>query len=476
MMKMLVIGLRNIRRNMRRSVTTILAIAIGALAMLAFGGFMAFLVVGFRTQVIEGTGHLAVMKKGFYEFGSGNPAAYGIADYQGVIAAISDDKTLGPMINVITPTITMYGLAANFDADSSRTFYGFGVVPSDRQKMRAWDEAGITKGRVLDELGLVDEDDQRGVIGTGLARILGLCQPLKIADCFAAPARHAVPAEPQVKPGESTLPPGLDLSELARRDTQAVQASPDAGMPRIDLLSATSGGSPNIVSLYVAKARTQGARELDDVYVAMNLSLAQQLLYGRGEHKATSLVIQLHHYADMGPARRALGALIAAKGLDLEVHDFTELTPQYNQVIGFFGAIFVFIALVMGVIVLFTVANTMTMAVMERTNEIGTTRALGVRRSGIRRQFLVEGALLGVIGAALGLLSTELVAVLLNHSGLRWTPPGQAYAIPLRLLMSGIGPLIVIVMVALIVIAIVAALMPANRAARMPVVDSLRHV
>jgi len=249
MMKMPVIGLRNIRRNMRRSVTTILAIAIGALAMLAFGGFMAFLVVGFRTQVIEGTGHLAVMKKGFYEFGSGNPAAYGIADYQGVIAAISDDKTLGPMINVITPTITMYGLAANFDADSSRTFYGFGVVPSDRQKMRAWDEAGITKGRVLDELGLVDEDDQRGVIGTGLARILGLCQPLKIADCFAAPARHAVPAEPQVKPGESTLPPGLDLSELARRDTQAVQASPDAGMPRIDLLSATSGGSPNIVSL-----------------------------------------------------------------------------------------------------------------------------------------------------------------------------------------------------------------------------------
>ena len=52
----------------------------------------------------------------------------------------------------------------------------------------------------------------------------------------------------------------------------------------------------------------------------------------------------------------------------------------------------------MGVIVLFAVVNTMTMNVMERTNEIGTIRAMGVRRDGIRAQFVAGGRLLGAIG------------------------------------------------------------------------------
>jgi len=161
--------------------------------------------------------------------------------------------------------------------------------------------------------------------------------------------------------------------------------------------------------------------------------------------------------------------------VDLEIHDFTELTPMYNQVIGFFGAIFVFIAVIMAVIVLFTVINTMTMTVMERTNEIGTTRALGVRRSGIRREFLLEGMMLGVIGSALGVALTELVAFVLDHANLRWTPPGESHSIPLRMLMSDIVPLTIGVAVALVVIATAAALVPANRGARMPVVDALRH-
>jgi len=469
-MMLLTIALRNLRRNLRRSVVTIMAIAIGALAMLTFAGFMAYIVVGFRTtSAIEPNGHLAVMRTGLFTVGSGNPAAYGISGYRAVIKSISDDPTLGPMINVITPTINMFGLAANFDADSSRTFFGLGVVPADREKMRVWDESGITRERKLGELGLADDDPQRGVTGTGLARILGLCQQLKLTNCAAPPPQQAKPETPAAPPAAN------DFADLASRDLGSAEASTDSAMPRIDLLSATAGGSPNVVSLYVAKTSTQGARQLDDAFVMMHLALAQQLLYGRGEPKVTSIVIQLHHTADLDAARRRLATLFKEKGLDLEVRDYTELTPMYNQVIGFFGAIFVFIAIVMGVIVLFTVINTMSMSVMERINEIGTTRALGVRRAGIRRQFLIEGSLLGVIGAVLGVVLTELLSFALLHVNLRWTPPGEAFSIPLRMLLSGIVPLFVGVTAALIVIAVIAALIPANRAARMPVVDALRH-
>ena len=88
----------------------------------------------------------------------------------------------------------------------------------------------------------------------------------------------------------------------------------------------------------------------------------------------------------------------------------------------------------MGVIVLFTVVNTMSMSVMERTNEIGTARAMGVRRSGIRRQFLIEGWMLGVIGATAGVILATLIATWFNHLGITCMPPGQARPVPLVLL------------------------------------------
>jgi len=101
-------------------------------------------------------------------------------------------------------------------------------------------------------------------------------------------------------------------------------------------------------------------------------------------------------------------------------------------VVKLFGSIFLFIALVMGVIVLFAVVNTMTMNVMERTNEIGTIRAMGVRRRSIRSQFIVEGSLIGAFGATVGALLAVTIAAVLNGAGLTWVPPGNANPVPLQ--------------------------------------------
>lgn len=464
------IAFRNILRNARRSLMTTSAIAVGAVALILFGAFMAFLVTAFQTTTVEQTGHLSVFRTGYFDFGAGNPGAYGISDYNSVIALINEDPVLKPLVAVVTPTVSLFGLAGNFDIDASKTFLGTGVVPSDRDRMRQWDEYGIVRasGRVLSELGLADDDPTRGVLGVGIARILGLCQRLQLSDCPTPP-----------KSSDSALPdtPAIpsDLAELAQREQDPSRKAQN-NLPRIDLLSATSGGAPNVLSLYVSKAQSQGVKELDDNLVLMHLSIAQQLLYGRGEKKAVGIVLQLHRSEDMRVARSRLTALFKEKQLDLEVRDFTEIQPQYNQVIGLFGAIFLFIAIVMGVIVLFTVVNTMSMSVMERTNEIGTARAMGVRRAGIRRQFLIEGWMLGAIGATSGLILAAFFAFAVNHAGLTWQPPGQAAPIPLRVMTSGIGILLGAVWLGLLVMATIAALIPANRAARMQVVDALRHV
>jgi putative ABC transport system permease protein len=217
-------------------------------------------------------------------------------------------------------------------------------------------------------------------------------------------------------------------------------------------------------------------KELDDNFIAMPLGLAQQLVYGRGEHKATGIVLQLHRSEDLPAARARLTTLFRQNRLDLDVRDFGELAPFYGQVVKMFSAIFLFIALVMGVIVLFAVINTMTMNVMERTNEVGTIRALGVRRAGIRSQFTVEGVLIGAIGATVGALLAYLIAALVNQAGLTWMPPGNASAVPLRLDVAGRPLLVSGTWLALAIVTTLAAIVPAKRAARLPVVDALRHV
>lgn len=469
MMLLLKIAFRNMLRNLRRSLMTGSAVAAGALALLLFGGFAGYIFEGLETNNVQRIGHLTVFRQGYFLLGSGNPAAYGIDHYQEVMSLIQHDRVLGPMINVITPTQSLVGIAGNFSGsvEASKTFLGTGLIPSNRERMRQWDEhrAGV---RYVPDPNMSDADPSRGIVGSGLARVLGLCGPLGLQGCPPLPA-----ARPS--PGETASAPDQELTALASRDLGADRQRSDQ-RPQIDLLAATAGGAPNVVQLSVGGAEPQGVKELDDNFVAMPLGLAQQLVYGRGEHKATGIVLQLRRSEDLPAARARLNALFKQNQLDLEVRDFGELAPFYGQVVSMFSSIFLFIALVMGVIVLFAVINTMTMNVMERTNEIGTIRALGVRRTGIRAQFTVEGVLIGAIGATLGAALALGIAALFNSAALTWIPPGNATAVPLRLDVAGRPLLVAGAWLGLAIVATLAALMPANRAARLPVVDALRHV
>ncbi len=460
---------RNILRNSRRSLMTGSAVAAGALAMVLFGGFVGYIFAGLETSNVQRLGHLSVFRTGYFLFGSGNPSAYGIDDYRKVMALISQDAVLRPLLNVVTPTQSLVGIAGNFSDgnEASKTFLGVGLVPSERDRMRQWDEHRTGQVRPVDHR-LSDGDETRGLVGVGLARILGLCGPLHVAQCPAAPTRVATNAA-SAKPRE-------DLVGLAQLETGSSGEKKKDSAPHVELLGATAGGAPNVVSLVVAGAEPQGVRELDDNYIAMHLALAQQLVYGRGEHKVTAIVLQLKRSADMPAVRARLKQLFAENHLDLEVRDFGELAPFYVQVVAMFSAIFAFISMVMGIIVLFAVVNTMTMNVLERTNEIGTIRAMGVRRHGVRVQFILEGALIGAIGATVGAALAFGVAELVNHAGWTWVPPGNSAPIPFQVDVFGRPLLIAGTWIALTAVAIVAALIPANRAARLSVVDALRHV
>lgn len=462
-MKTLSIALRNLLRNRRRSLTTLIAMGVGAVAILIFGGYSRDITYSLQTGYVLRGGHLQVQRKDYFLYGTGNPAAYGIAGYQRVIDVIKRDPVLAPMMTVVTPTISLGGIAGNFAAGVSRTVIGSGVVVEDRNRMRQWNDYNL---RIrIGASPLTGTSDEAVVVGTGVARVLELCEPLAVPNC-ARKAKTEAPAGPGAPP---------DIAALSALEARPVAPKDEA---RIELLAANVHGAPNVASLRAVKAERQGFKELDDMFIGMHLAQAQRLLYGSEKPQATAVVVQLAHTSQIPAAKARLAELLATslKGEPLEVQDFEALNPFYGQAIGMFAAIFGFMAVLIGAIVLFTVGNTMSMAVVERTTEIGTLRAMGLRRGGIRRLFVCEGLLLGLIGAASGILVALAIAWLINHGGLTWTPPGQVDPVPLTVRVWGETRLMLVTGIGLTIVAVISAWWPARRAARMLIVDALRHV
>lgn len=459
------LALRNLLRNRRRSIATLLAMAIGSTSILLFGGYSTNINYTMHTAYVQNGGHLQIQHRDFYLYGSGNPTAYGIVDYAKIISAIKADDVLKKMVLVTTPTLQFGGIAGNYAASVSRTVVGNGFVAEDINRMRRWNDFNI---RVSPEVfALEGASADAAIVGVGVARVLQLCDALKIENC-PKPER-------ETKPEGAALP--ADIAQLSLQEaTTATTAS--GNTPRIELLAGDARGTPNVASLNVIKAENQGFKEFDEVYVMMHLAQTQKLIYGKAPPRATSIVLQLAHSAQIPVAIARLEPILVkfSSAQPLAVLDFRSLNPFYVQTIQLFETIFGFIFALIGAIVLFTVGNTMNTAVVERTVEIGTLRAIGLRSSGIRHLFVTEGALLGFFGALFGVALALLVSALANRMGLTWTPPGSVVALPLTLTVWGETRMIVGTTIGLMCIALLSAWWPAYRAAKLNVVDALRHV
>jgi putative ABC transport system permease protein len=89
--------------------------------------------------------------------------------------------------------------------------------------------------------------------------------------------------------------------------------------------------------------------------------------------------------------------------------------------------------------------------------------------------FLGEALLLGLFGALSGLSAALLLAALINHCGLTWTPPGRLNPIHLHVRVWGEPRLLLGTALGLLVVAALSAWWPARRAARLQIVEALRH-
>src|SRR3990167_3495774 len=127
-MKTISLALRNLLRNRRRSLTTLLAMTIGLVAILIFGGYSQNAIYMTQTGYVQLHGHLQIQHKDYFLFGARNPAAYGIPDYQGIVDAVKRDPVLAPMLTMVTPALHLGGIAGNFAAGVSTSVIAAGIV------------------------------------------------------------------------------------------------------------------------------------------------------------------------------------------------------------------------------------------------------------------------------------------------------------------------------------------------------------
>ncbi len=466
-MMTLSLAVRNLLRNRRRSLATLLAISIGSTSILLFGGYSTNINYTMHTEYVQTGGHLQIQHRDFYLYGSGNQTAYGIADYTRLIATIQNDQVLRDMVLVATPTLQFGGIAGNYSANVSRTIIGNGFVAADINRMRQWNDFNLRSGSP--PFALEGSAADAAIVGKGVARVLQLCDALKISGCPAPEKKIMLEA--------ASLPD--DIAQLSLLDSPSASDTARTVKPgRIEVLASNARGTPNVASIEVIRAEEQGFKELDEVYVMMHLAQTQQLIYGKTPPKVTSVILQLRHSDQIPAAMERLKPILArfSATQPLTVLDFRTLNPFYVQTIQLFDTIFGFIFTLIGGIVLFTVSNTMNTAVVERTVEIGTLRAIGLRRAGIRQLFVTEGALLGMVGALLGVLLALIVSIIANRMGLTWLPPGSVEPLPLTLTVWGENTMMLSTTLGLIGIAVLSAWWPAYRAAQLNVVEALRHV
>ncbi|HUX65351.1 ABC transporter permease [Sulfuricella sp.] len=239
----------------------------------------------------------------------------------------------------------------------------------------------------------------------------------------------------------------------------------------VALLANAAGGGINAVEAKVAGIFVSANQAYDDAALRLPIGLAQSLLRVNGAHAWLVLLNdteQTDHFLEQFRAR------FPAPANKLEFVPWYQQADFYNKTVALFSQQMNVLRLIIGCIIVLSISNMLVMNVLERTGEIGTLLAIGFKRKKILYLFAIEGLLLGLAGASLGLVAGYGLAELISAMGIPMPPPPgmeEGYTgeirITLHVLMNAF-------LIAFITTAL-AGLYPAWKASRLQIINALRH-
>ncbi len=149
-------------------------------------------------------------------------------------------------------------------------------------------------------------------------------------------------------------------------------------------------------------------QEIDNQYAITNIDFVkQQMGFGVDEYSAAEL--KLAAKADLAEAKMDLQKIL---GQSFKIQTrFEQNANLYNTMRLEKWAIYAVLTLIL-IIAAFNMVSALTMLVLEKRKDISILRSMGTTKAGIRKIFLVEGLLLGIIGAAIGIALAFLICLL----------------------------------------------------------------
>ena len=246
---------------------------------------------------------------------------------------------------------------------------------------------------------------------------------------------------------------------------RSLKAAPGTSLT---ILASTTEGALNALDVTVQGVFSTGIPDIDKRLVYTDVATAQKLLVTT---RISSLGVFLRGMEATAPAQ----SRVAAAFPKMAVQTWLDQAMFYRSVKELYNRIFGALGLIIGVIVVFVVANAMAMAIIERTREIGTLRAMGTLPGQLIRSFALEGMVLGGAGAIVGALVALGVSLALLVFPVEMPPPpGRSNGYPLQI---AIDPAIYgFTLAAMVGLAMLASALVARRTVRQPIVDSLAHV
>lgn len=236
----------------------------------------------------------------------------------------------------------------------------------------------------------------------------------------------------------------------------------------LTLLTTTSEGSLNGLDVQVTGIFGTGVPEMDKRKLIVDLSTAQALLV---TERVSTLSAYLYETSDTQTYEEEINKRYPI----LATRNWSDLAFFYHKVRDLYGRIFTVVGLVILVVVLLSVANTMSMAVVERTREIGTMAALGTLPGQVLRNFIIEAIVIGTMGSLFGMMLAGGVTVFLEvYEVMMPPPPGMTTGYPLRVHFS--AELYTWTVSMMILITVLGAYFAARRGVKRPIVEALGHV
>ncbi len=206
-------------------------------------------------------------------------------------------------------------------------------------------------------------------------------------------------------------------------------------------------------------------------------SVSQEVFDNEAERSGLVLnaAVMLEDPTQIEQTRLDIEAAIADAGVPLQVLNWQEAAGIVGQLVVMVRIVLIIALVVIFVVALVIINNSMVMATLDRTGEIGTMRAIGAQRAQVIGLFLAETLTLGLFAGGIGLLASTSFIGWLGQVGI--PAPQDAFVLLFsgpRLFPGYGGEDLLIGLASVVGVSVLSTLYPALLAARVEPVVAMR--